>query len=151
MTGTPKFFLQPLPQTSAASTALLVLRLIVGAAFVLHGAGKIVNPFGWMGPEATIPGFFQLLAALSEFGGGIAWILGLLTPLAALGIGCTMTVAVYTHLIVRGDPFVNPTGGPGYELALVFWGVALLLLLLGPGRFSLDRAIFGERKDAWRS
>lgn len=146
-----KRLLQPPSQTVPASTALLLVRLIAGAAFVLHGSGKIVNPLAWMGPEATIPGFFQLLAALAEFGGGIAWILGLLTPLAALGIGCTMTVAVYLHLVVRGDPFVNLTGGPGYELALVFWGIALLLLLLGPGRFSLDRAIFGERKDARRS
>lgn len=146
MIGNIKTYLQPLPHTAPASTALLVVRLIAGAAFVLHGSGKIVNPFAWMGPDATIPGFFQLLAAISEFGGGIAWILGLLTPLAALGIGCTMTVAVYTHLVLRGDPFVNLTGGPGYELALVFWGIALLLLLLGPGRFSLDRAIFGERR-----
>ena len=143
--STIKHYLQPLPQTRVASTALLVLRLIVGATFVMHGSVKIVNPLGWMGPEATIPGFFQLLAAISEFGGGIAWIVGLLTPLAALGIASTMTVAVYTHLIVRGDPFVNLSGGMGYELALVFWGIALLLLLLGPGRFSLDRVFFGQR------
>lgn len=141
-----KSYFQPLPQSTAVSTALLVLRLIAGAAFVMHGSVKIVNPLGWMGPEATIPGFFQLLAAISEFGGGIAWILGLLTPLAALGIGCTMTVAVYTHLVVRGDPFVNLAGGAGYELALVFWGITLVLLIAGPGKFSVDRAMFGQRR-----
>ena len=52
-----------------------------------------------------------------------------------------MTVAVYMHLVVRHDPFVNPTGGISYEPALVYWGIALLILALGPGKFSLDAKI----------
>jgi len=28
---------------------------------------------GWMGPEGFAPGIFQALAAISEFGGGVAW------------------------------------------------------------------------------
>jgi len=44
--------------------------------------------------QASVPGFLQGLAALSEFGGGLALIAGLLTPLAAFGIACTMVVAV---------------------------------------------------------
>lgn len=141
-------FLQPVSQPSFASAALLLLRLIVGTAFVFHGWGKMQNPFGWIPPQAPvhIPGFFQFLAAISEFGGGIAWVLGLLTPIASLGIGCTMTVAVYLHLIVRHDPFVNPTGGMSYEPALVYLGIAILILALGPGKFSLDNKLFGERK-----
>ena len=129
------------------SLSLLVLRLVVGAAFMHHGFGKIQNLFGWMGPDAGMPAFLQALAALSEFGGGLAWMLGLLTPLASFGIGCTMTVAVWTHAVVRHDPFVSMGPGASYELALVYWCVALLLLLAGPGRFSLDRMFFGERKD----
>jgi putative oxidoreductase len=89
---------------------------------------------------------FQFLAALSEFGGGIAWILGLLTPIASLGIGCTMAVAVHMHLIVRHDPFVNLTGGMSYEPALVYLGVAILILALGPGTCSLDAKVFGKRR-----
>jgi putative oxidoreductase len=141
-------YLQPVPQPAFASSALFLVRLIVGAAFVFHGWGKIQHPFGWMPPQApiSIPGFFQFLAALSEFGGGIAWMLGLLTPIASLGIGFTMTVAVYMHLIVRHDPFVNPTGGLSYEPALVYWGISILTLALGPGKFSLDAKVFGERK-----
>ena len=138
--------LQPVYQPTFASAALLLLRLIVGTAFVYHGSGKIQNPFDWMGPQATIPGFFQFLAALSEFGGGMAWVFGLLTPLASLGIFCTMSVAVHMHMIVRHDPFVNLTGGMSYEPALVYWGVAILILTLGPGKFSLDHKIFSERK-----
>ena len=138
--------MQPVPQPAFASAALFLLRLIVGTAFVFHGWGMIQNPFHWMGPQASIPGFFQFLAAISEFGGGIAWVLGLLTPIASLGILCTMAVAVHMHLIVRHDPFVNPTGGMSYEPALVYLGIAILILALGPGKFSLDNKIFGKRK-----
>jgi putative oxidoreductase len=134
-------------QSTKASIVLLILRLVAGSAFILHGWQKIQNPVGWMGPESSIPGFFQLLAAISEFGGGIGWVLGLFTPLASLGIASTMTFAVYFHSMVRKDPFVNLTGGPSYELALVYLGIALVCLVLGPGKFSLDKMIFGERTE----
>ena len=127
------------------SLALFVLRLTAGVAFVLHGWPKIQNPFGWMPPESPIPGFFQGLAALAEFGGGIAWILGALTPIASLGLLITMSVAFSFHAFLRGDPFVSMSGGPSSELAAVYFCVALLLLATGPGRFSLDFLIFGER------
>ena len=45
---------------------------------------------------------------------------GFLTRLGAFGIGCTMAVAVYMHSFVRGDPFVNLSGGSSYEPASVF-------------------------------
>jgi putative oxidoreductase len=141
-----KRMLQPALQPTFSSFALLLIRLVVGTAFIIHGWQKIQNPFGWMGPQAPVPGLFQFLAAFSEFGGGIAWILGLLTPLAALGIGCTMTVAVSMHSMMLHDPFVNLTGGRSYELASAYLCIAVLLLALGPGKFSLDAKLFGERQ-----
>src|SRR6218665_1102626 len=75
------------------ATALLLLRLMAGIALMSHGFGKIQAPFSWMGPDAPIPGFLLFLAALSEFGGGLALVLGLLVPLASFGIICTMAVA----------------------------------------------------------
>ena len=126
--------------------SLLILRIVWGTAMAIHGFGKIQAPFHWMGDGAPIPGFFQSLAALSEFGGGIAMVIGLLVPLAGFGMSCTMAVAVCMHAFVFGDPFVNPTGGRSYEMALVYLTIALLLTLMGPGRFSLDRKIFGFRK-----
>lgn len=126
-------------------TVFLLLRLITGLAFMFHGIGKIQNPFGWMGPEAPVPGIFQALAALSEFGGGLALILGLLTRLASLGLVFTMLVAAATHAIMRGDPFVSKGGGASYELAAVYFFISLLFLIAGPGRFSLDRKIFGTK------
>ena len=128
-----------------ADMALLLIRMVAGLAFTMHGWGKIQNPFGWMGPEALVPGVFQAIAAISEFGGGLAWILGLLTPLASLGIAFTMAVAFSFHAFMRGDPFVSMTGGPSSELAAVYFCIALLLIAMGPGRISLDRKLFGPR------
>jgi putative oxidoreductase len=125
--------------------ALLLIRVVAGLAFTMHGWGKIQNPFGWMGPDGFAPGIFQALAAVSEFGGGLAWILGLLTPLASFGIVSTMAVAFSFHAFMRGDPFVSMTGGPAFELAALYFSIALLLIATGPGRFSLDRELFGPR------
>jgi len=125
---------------------LLLIRIICGYAFVLIGWGKIQHPLNWMGDESSVPGILQALAAISEFGGGIALIIGLLTRLGALGIGCTMVGAIIMHRFVMGDPFVNFTGGSSYQLAVVYLLIALLLVTLGPGRFSLDRRIFGVKR-----
>lgn len=126
---------------SRRAPSLLLLRAVCGLALMTHGWTKIRNPLGWMGPEATTPGLFQALAAVAEFGGGLAWILGLLTPVASLGILCTMAVAIATHL-GRGDSFV---GKGSYELAAVYAVIAVLLGLAGPGRFSLDAWLGRDR------
>ena len=111
----------------------------------LHGWPKIQKPFGWMGPD--VPGFLQALAALSEFGGGLALIFGLLTPLACLGIMSTMFVAILMHLTNDVTPtyFVKPgpkVPGDAYESALGYFSMALAIFLTGPGKLSLDAALF---------
>jgi putative oxidoreductase len=149
MTALPTIFqrFQPATQSTFASSAILLFRLVIGIAFILHGLGKIQTPFGWMPPggPVAIPPIFQFLAAFSEFGGGIALVLGLLTPLAALGIAFTMVVAVYMHAIVFHDPFVNPTGGSSFEPALGYLASTIVLLATGPGKFSLDAFIFKRK------
>jgi putative oxidoreductase len=122
-------------QATRPAIGLLILRLIFGVAFMLHGWGKIQSPFSWMGPDAPVPGFLQFLAALSEFGGGLAMILGLLVPLATLGMAITMVVAAYTH-ISKGDEFKG-----GWEMAAIFFAISVALMTVGPGRFSLDYLI----------
>ncbi len=124
------------------NAALLLLRITAGIAFAIHGFSKIQNPFSWAGPDSPLPGFLLALAALSEFGGGIAWVLGLLTPLASFGIACTMAVAFSFHTFVNGDPFVSREG-PSSELAAIYFCIALVLLALGPGLFAADRKLFG--------
>jgi len=140
-----KKFFQIAPQNTNASLALLLLRLLFGIAFVLHGWGKIQAPFNWMPPDAPVPGILQFLAAFSEFGGGIAIILGLLTSLAALGLAFTMAVAAGMHMFVMKDPFVNTTGGSSYELAAIYFAISILFIVIGPGKFSVDRYLFKHR------
>ncbi len=125
-----------------ASTGLFLFRIVVGLAFMFHGWGKIQNPMNWMGENGP-PAILQLLAAVSEFGGGLAWILGLLFPLSSLGIFFTMGFATYVHAVVKGDPFVGHEGS--FEPALVYMMIALMFILVGPGKFSLDSKIFGNK------
>lgn len=130
-----------------ASWALLFLRLVMGVAFIIHGWGKIQNPFSWMpaGAPVPVPGIFQFLAAFSEFGGGIAFILGLVMPLASLGMAITMAVATFVHAVIFKDPFVASGVGSSFEPALCYLAISLVLMTVGPGKYSLDSKIFGKR------
>jgi putative oxidoreductase len=142
-------FLRPSQQSNIQSLALLLLRLAVGCAFLIHGWQKIQNPTGWGSANSPIyiPPFFQLLAAVAEFGGGLAFVSGFLTRIAALGIMSTMSVAVYLLAFVMHEPFVNLTGPMSFELPVAYWLVAFLFLIFGAGQFSLDRAVFGQNVD----
>ncbi|WP_409478902.1 DoxX family protein [Pseudobdellovibrio sp. HCB154] len=135
-----KCFFQPYSLPKGVSVALLLVRILMGVALIMHGWGKIQTPFSWMGPDAPVPGILQFLAALSEFGGGIALLLGLLTSLAMLGLFFTMAVAVHMHAVIKGDPFVG-----GYELAALYLVLAIMFIITGPGKFALDGKIFGNK------
>ncbi len=127
---------------------LLALRVVVGAAFVMHGLFKFAGgATTWMGD--AFPGYLQFAVALTEVAGGILLALGLLTPLAALGLGGVMVGAVLFHL-ANGDPFVKKPSAEGgsYELAAVFLAVAILSLLAGPGKLSCDYFLFGRNRPA---
>src|SRR6266511_1047602 len=80
------------PAGRASSLGLLAVRVAAGSAFMFHGWSKIKDPFGWMGDK--VPGVLQAAAAVAEVGGGLAWILGLLTPVFSFLILCTMSVAL---------------------------------------------------------
>ncbi len=132
-------------QSVRTSVALLLFRLVAGTAFILHGAGKMKSPFHWMdamSPANSMPGFLQFLAALAEFGGGIAWLLGGLFPLFTFLILCTMIVAVQT-LMSTGTPFVAQ-GGPSLEPAAIYVCLSLLFLCTGPGLFAVDTFLLSQ-------
>ena len=128
-----------------ASLGLLLFRLVTGAALMLHGSTKIVHPFTWM-PHSSVPAFLQCASAVAEFGGGLALILGLLTPLACILIAINMLVAITTVHLAHGDPWVGHKGS--FESALGYLASAVLLLLTGPGKFSLDRAFVCNKLDS---
>lgn len=135
----------PLSSTDRPTdVALLLARLVVGAVFIGHGAGKLFGWWGGAGIEGTGVGFekaglspgepLALLAGAGEFFGGILVALGLLTRLGAFSIGTTMVVAIISmHL---PGPFLD-----GYEFPLTLLAIAGVFLLAGPGRFSLDAVI----------
>jgi putative oxidoreductase len=130
------------PSRRQIDTALAVLRVVLGVTFILHGGQKlfvygfdgVTGAFGQMGIPA--PGFFGPFVALVEFFGGIAITLGLLTRLAALGVGSTMVVAILTVHLKQG--FFNP-GGVEFPLSLL--GSAIALLIAGAGAYSVDAVI----------
>jgi putative oxidoreductase len=123
---------------------LLVLRVLTGLAMVVHGFSKIQNAFGWMGADSWDPGWLQALAAGSEFFGGMALALGLLTPLAAFLLACTMATAILTVHAAHGQPWIGKGGS--FELPMSYLGVCAMFLLTGPGRFSIDYLLFGKER-----
>lgn len=138
-----KCFLTAPQHSNGVSVTLFLLRVIMGIAFMHHGWGKIQNPFAWMPAEAPVPAVLQFLAALAEFGGGIALIVGLLTRIASFGLACTMAVATLMHAVMMKDPFVAT--GPGqssFELPFIYLAISLLLMTTGPGKYSIDAKVF---------
>lgn len=128
------------------SIGLVFLRLVAGSAMVMHGYPKLANATSWMGAESWAPGWLQAMAVAGEVGGGLFLALGLLTPLACLGMLCVMATALFTVHLPAGHPFVAK-GGPSYESALMYFAIAFSFLLVGPGQFSLDALLF-KRKQA---
>ncbi|MFL5446626.1 MAG: DoxX family protein [Myxococcales bacterium] len=142
----------PLIRTNDDPVAL-IMRLVLGIVFFPHGAQKVLGWFGGHGVSATLdamtkqglPAFLVILIMVAEFGGSIGLILGFLTRLAALGVGCVMLGAI---LMVHGKIgfFMNWFGnqkGEGYEYHLLALGLVVALLIKGGGLLSVDRALSG--------
>jgi putative oxidoreductase len=110
----------------------------------LYAWPKIQNPTAWMGADGPPPAA-QAAAAVGEFGGGILLILGLLTRLGALGIGGTMVGALALYHLPQQHPFVAAPPQQTCETAVIYLACAILFLLAGPGRLSLDYCLFRKR------
>ena len=133
------------------SIGLLVLRLLMGIGIALHGWGKVghIEAFS----EAVgVPVFLGFLAVAAELGGGILLALGALTPMVSAALTGNMVVAVMMHMS-KGDPFLlTPTGDgytAGWEFAALYLVGFICILLMGPGKLSLDYLIF--RKNVSKS
>ncbi|MDQ3702130.1 MAG: DoxX family protein [Chloroflexota bacterium] len=133
---------------------LLTLRLAMGGLLAGHGAQKLFGSFGGFGLQGTSgflesmghkPGWLWASAAGgSEFGGGVLTALGFLSPIGPISTVGAMGMATLT--VHRGKPIWVTEGGA--ELPVVYMGIATALSLLGPGRYSLDRAL-GIRLPRW--
>ncbi len=123
-----------------ASVGLLLLRLSIGGLMIHHGQEKLADPQQFANTYVAslhlpFPLFFAYAAGFSELIGSWLVIFGLLTPLGALALSGTMTVAAYQHISTAGlNIYV-------LELVLLYLGGSLALLFNGPGRFSFDAGI----------
>jgi putative oxidoreductase len=144
-------FLNPLFATQPRWT-LLLLRLVLGFIFSVHGSQLVFGWFGGYGLGGTISAFTEKMAippvlayftVFSQFLGGLALIFGFLTRLAALGIAVDMIVAIFMVHLPYGL-FMNWYGnqkGEGYEYHLLAIAIALTLTIAGGGILSIDRSI----------
>jgi putative oxidoreductase len=125
--------------TQAVDVGLVLVRITVGLAFILHGWPKIQHPFSWAHGVLAAPPILQFAAALAEFVGGIAILVGLATRLFAFLLFCDMFTAIALVQIPHGARFVATHGGRSYELESIYWISAILLFIAGPGRYAIDR------------
>jgi putative oxidoreductase len=120
------------------SAGLLVLRLVVGATFLVHGLDKLIDLTEaerlFAAQSIPVPGATALFVAATETVGGVLLIAGLATSLVAAVLTIDMLVALLTTHIDQG--FFVADGG--VELVLLLGVASLAIALAGPGRFSVD-------------
>ncbi|GGN23413.1 hypothetical protein GCM10011609_76240 [Lentzea pudingi] len=133
----------------AADYGLLALRLGVAAVFIAHGAGDIFeagvsnNIENYQGAGIPLAALAAPFTAYIQFLGGILIIPGFLTRPISVGFLVVMAGAlIFVH---RGESLVMGQDGSGAGFAFIMGVAALTLLLLGPGRYSVDHLVFGHQ------
>ncbi len=133
----------------------LIARVMLGTVMFPHGAQKMLGWFGGYGFSGTmkfftetmhIPALFAFLAIAAEFAGALALIAGVLSRVAALGIASVMMVAILTSHAANGF-FMNWYGsqkGEGFEYHLLALALALIVIIQGAGKASVDAVIAGR-------
>ena len=134
------------------SVSSFIARLALGLVMFPHGAQKALGWFGGYGFTGTmgfftgqmhIPALFAFLAIASEFAGSIGLVTGFLSRVAAFGIAVNMVVAT---VLVHGANgfFMNWYGnqkGEGFEYHLLTLGLAVVVILAGAGKWSIDSVL----------
>lgn len=130
----------------------LFLRLPLGTVMLYHGLQKAVGLFGGYGFAGTmqfftdtvhIPWIIGFLTIVIETAGAVGLLVGFLGRVNALGTFAVMLGAMLTTHLPFGfsmNWFGNQPG-EGYEMDLLIFGMSLTLLVVGSGRYSIDRLL----------
>ena len=129
--------------------ALLIARLGLAAILILHGWIR------WQGPGQGVQ---KQIDYLSQFGipypataawgaitveivGGLFLAIGALTPLAALAVLVEQILIIAYTNWYKGPDLLNSDGtyAGGYEYNVALGLIAMLLMVFGAGRISVDR------------
>lgn len=127
-------------------TGLLLARILMPILFITAGWGKIT---GYAGTQQYmeamgVPGFMLPLVILLEFGGGLAILFGFLTRFTALfTAGFTILTAFLFH-----SNFAEGVNQLMFMKNLSIAGGFLVLGLVGPGAYSIDRLLRKESAPA---
>lgn len=128
-------------------TGLLLARILMPILFITAGWGKIT---GYAGTQQYmeamgVPGFMLPLVILLEFGGGLAILFGFLTRFTALfTAGFTILTAFLFH-----SNFAEGVNQLMFMKNLSIAGGFLVLGLVGPGAYSLDRLIANRKSHSF--
>ena len=138
---------------------LLIVRVGLGLIVFYFGTQKV---FGWFGGEGFngtlgnmarkwgVGSLWAVLAMAAEFLGGLGLILGLLTRVAAFGVMCAMAVATFKNVSSLGLHVIAVGDGPSrifFPLTLCLLAVGILLM--GGGPYSLDQRFWGRARGKW--
>ena len=116
----------------------LLLRLMLGILMLMHGLNKLVNGIDGINAIVLANGLPQWVAygvLVGEVLAPALIILGVLTRVAALVVAFNMVIAVYlahAHQLLQ----LSKTGGWILELQGMFFFSALVIALLGAGKYS---------------
>jgi putative oxidoreductase len=119
--------------------AVLLLRIASAPAFLYHGSAILFGWFGGTGPALFAashhwPLLIAYLVGAAQVGGGLAILTGILFRLGAASVLLVMVGAI---LLVHLPHGFNVENG-GVEFAFAQLLIAGALLLMGPGRYSLE-------------
>jgi putative oxidoreductase len=132
--------------------APLLLRLVVGAIFIIHGYQKLFGGLeGFEGFLASLGvplvGAVALMVAILEFFGGIALVFGLLTHWVSKLLAIDMFFAIVLVHLKNGFSVANG----GYEFVLLLLATTLSLMVTGAGKWSLDEKMSNHKAQSEQS
>lgn len=123
------------------STGKLILRLALGLLILLHGIAKLTGGIGFVTSTVTaagLPAFFAYAVYIGEVVAPAMVIAGWYSRIGAGLIAVNMLFAI--GLVHRAELFSRVgSGGWALELQGMFLFAAVALILLGPGRFSINQ------------